>query len=307
MFSILQKKDRNQLLLESLRRFIQKGNWSDESFGKLDELLSEIGYRIEDGAISRSDVAEISTSFTKEFLAETLQGHGLRKPYGYPGDFLLLDKIYTYYKTMNPKFRIWDEYFQSQAAPKVVRNRKEYFKEVVATKCTGNSNLSLLNVVSGPGRELYELYMNLPEDRTINTTCVEVDDYAIAYSKGLNTDYLKCIEYVHSNIFKFRCDEKYDLIWSAGLFDYLNDKAFLMLLDRFKNWLLPGGEIIIGNYNQDNNPSRNYMEIMGDWHLIHRTEEQLRQLAKEAGFLNKQIKVGREELNVNLFLHIKVS
>ncbi|MGI9550300.1 MAG: hypothetical protein ACR2MT_03795 [Aurantibacter sp.] len=307
MFGLLQRKDRSQVLIESLRRFVQKGNWSDASFGKLDGLLSEIGYLIQNGTISKSDVAEISTSFTREFLAETLQGHGLRKPYGYPGDFLLLDKIYTHYKTRNPKFRIWDDYFQAQAAPLAVRNRKEYFKDVVVAKGNENCDLRLLNVVSGPGRELYELYMNLPEERTMNTTCVEVDDYAIAYSKGLNTDYLSHINYVHSNIFKFQSDEKYDLIWSAGLFDYLNDKAFSLLLERFKKWLLPVGEIVIGNFNQENNPSPNYMEIMGDWHLIRRTEEQLKELAKQAGFLNHQIKVSREELSVNLFLHLKLN
>lgn len=305
MFSILQKKDRNQLLLDSLRRFIQKGNWSDDSFDELDEILSEIGRLMQNGIITKTDVAAISTSFTDEFLAETLQGHGLRKPYGYPGDFLLLDKIYTGHKTKNPKFRIWDDYFQAQAAPQAVRNRKEYFKDVVSAKCSDNPDLKMLNVVSGPGRELYELYMNLQEDQCINTSCVEVDDYAIAYSKGLNTDHLEHIEYVHSNIFKYENHQKYDIIWSAGLFDYLNEKAFSLLLERFKNWLLPGGEIVIGNFNQENNPCRNYMEIMGDWHLIHRTEEQLRQLARQAGFLNNQIKVGREALNVNLFLHIK--
>jgi len=306
MFAILQKRDRRQVLLESLRHFVKKGNWSDQSFEKLDQLLSEIGYEMQNGTISKSDISEISTDFRKEFLAETLQGYGLRKPYGYPGDFLLLDKIFTNYKTRSSRYRIWDEYFQAQAAPCAVRNRKEYFKNVVTTKCNEYSDLSLLNVVSGPGRELYELYMNLPEGKMINTTCVEVDDYAVAYSKGLNSDYLEHIDYVHSNIFRFENEKKYDLIWSAGLFDYMNDKAFLLLLDQFKDWMLPGGEIVIGNFNEANNPSRNYMEIMGDWHLIHRTEQQLKDLAKQAGFLNSQIKVGREELNVNLFLHIKL-
>lgn len=306
MFAILQKRNRCQVLLASLKQFVQKGNWSDQSFEKLDELLSEIGYEMQNGTISKSDISEISTYFREEFLAETLQGHGLRKPYGYPGDFLLLEKIFVKYKTRDTRYRIWDDYFQAQAAPCAVRNRKEYFKDVVTTKSNENSDLKLLNVVSGSGRELYELHMNLPESKTISTTCVEVDDCAIAYSKGLNADYIEHIDYVHSNIFRFENNQKYDVIWSAGLFDYMNDKAFLLLLERFKNWLLPGGEIIIGNFNEDNNPSRNYMEIMGDWHLIHRTEQQLKDLAKRAGFLNSQIKVGREKLNINLFLHIKL-
>ena len=305
MFALLQKKDKGQVLRNKLSQFIRKGSWGNHSFDQLDELLSGIAYELKNGTVSKSDIAEISTNFSREFLAETLQGHGFRKPYGYPGDFLLLDKIFTNYKTRNSKFRIWDEYFQTQSAPRAVRNRKEYFKDLLSRKCNENPDLKLLNVVSGPGRELYELYMNLSQDTVVNTTCVEVDDYAIAYSKGLNTDYLKHIEYEHCNIFKFENDREYDVIWSAGLFDYMNDKAFLLLLNRFKKWLLPRGEIVVGNFNEENNPSRNYMEIMGDWHLIHRTEEQLLGLARQAGFRKDQVCIGREELGVNLFLHIK--
>ncbi len=306
MFALLQKKERKQTVLNSLKKFIRKGNWSDTSFEKLETLLTDIGEELQTGSISQSDIKEITTSFTKDFLAETLQGHGLRKPYGYPGDFLLLDKIFTLYKTRSPRYRIWDDYFQAQAAPQAVRNRKEYFKNLALSKLTENKDLNLLNIVSGPGRELYETYLTKPAGKSIKTTCVEVDDYAIAYSKGLNSDFTNDIRFVHSNIFKFQNENKYDFIWSAGLFDYLNDKAFQMLLSRFKKWLLPGGEIVIGNFHKGFNPSRNYMEIMGDWHLIHRTEEQLVHLAEQAGFRNNQIWVGRERLNVNLFLHIRL-
>ena len=65
------------------------------------------------------------------------------------------------------------------------------------------------------------------------------------------------------------------------------------------------GEIIIGNFNQANNPSRNYMEIIGEWYLNHRTDEELMSLAIKAGFNKENIRVGSENENVNLFLHLK--
>jgi hypothetical protein len=46
------------------------------------------------------------------------------------------------------------------------------------------------------------------------------------------------------------------------------------------------------------------MEILGDWHLIHRTEAQLLQLAIEAGFKEHQIHVSRMPDNVILYLHM---
>ncbi len=133
-----------------------------------------------------------------------------------------------------------------------------------------------------------------------------MDAEAIKHAKRLNKDYLKSIEFINKNIFRFNTDNKYDLIWSAGLFDYFDDKAFILLLSRFRKWLKPGGEIIIGNFNENHNPSRVFMELFGEWYLNHRTEEQLINLAIDAGFKKEKIKVEREPENVNLFLRIKL-
>jgi len=157
-------------------------------------------------------------------------------------------------------------------------------------------------VISGSGRELAELYEN--ETKKIQTTCIEIDAEAIAFSKELNKTNLEHIEYVSSNIFRYQTNESFDFIWAAGLFDYLNDKAFVKLLKRFKEWQKSGGEIVIGNYNEAHNPSRDYMEILGDWHLIHRTEHQLLQLARDTGFKDHEIHVSRMPDNVILYLHI---
>lgn len=162
----------------------------------------------------------------------------------------------------------------------------------------------LLNVASGPARDLKELYES-DDYASLHTTCVEMDPNAIAHAKDLNRAFEDRITYINRNIFRFRPDRQFDWIWSAGLFDYFDDKAFVLLLKRFKTWLKPGGEIIIGNFNEDYNPSRAAMEIAGDWFLIHRTEETLIQLALQAGFAKEQISVGKEELGVNLFLHIQ--
>jgi hypothetical protein len=77
------------------------------------------------------------------------------------------------------------------------------------------------------------------------------------------------------------------------------------LLRKFISWTKPGGEVIIGNFSNQN-PSRHYMELIGDWFLHHRSVENLRQFALNAGASSEQITVGKEMEGVNLFLHIKV-
>ncbi len=163
----------------------------------------------------------------------------------------------------------------------------------------------MLNIASGPARDLYEYYKE-SKNNFVKCTCIEMDAEAIKHAKRLNKDYLKSIEFINKNIFRFNTDNKYDLIWSAGLFDYFDDKAFILLLSRFRKWLKPGGEIIIGNFNENHNPSRVFMELFGEWYLNHRTEEQLINLAIDAGFKKEKIKVEREPENVNLFLRIKL-
>lgn len=106
------------------------------------------------------------------------------------------------------------------------------------------------------------------------------------------------------NVLRFMPTDKYDLIWSAGLFDYLNDRYFVGLLNRFKNNLNPYAEMVIGNFS-DNNPTRRVMEVIGQWYLLHRSSQKLTQLAINAGIAENAIYVDQEPLGINLFLRIK--
>ena len=290
--------------IQLLQEFIQNEKLSRTNFSQLNELLAITASEYTMGVILKDDLATINSSFKKGFLENTLHGRGYLKPNGYPGDYLFLDKIYINHISKNPDYAIWDEYVQQNGAPDAVRNRKEYFKNLVKSKAKTESQINVLNIISGSGRELAELYNSL-SIKNIHTTCIEIDTEAIEFSKELNKNHLEHIDYINSNIFRYQTAKTFEFIWSAGLFDYLNDKAFVKLLRRFKEWQKKGGEIVIGNYNESNNPSRNYMEILGDWHLIHRTETELIQLARDSGFEDHQIHVSRMPDNVILYLHIR--
>jgi len=61
---------------------------------------------------------------------------------------------------------------------------------------------------------------------------------------------------------------------------------------------------VIGNFSP-NNPTKNYMEIVGDWYLNHRSADRLISLTKACSVDPKNIRIGQEPEGVNLFLHIK--
>ena len=295
-----------QDVLQFMSKLQQRGSFGEESYATIDQMVSQLAQLKSNGSISDEDLAEIRHFFGPDFLENTLHGMALMKKYGYAGDFLMIDKIYTGNQTSHPFFNSWDQYFQNHAAPKAVRNRKSYFKQLVHRKLQDKQELRLLNVASGPGRDLLELYKEKDITNHLQTVCVEMDSHAIRYAEALTADYADHIRFINKNIFKFDTEEKFDIIWSAGLFDYFDNKAFVYVMSKFKNWLAPKGEIVIGNFNQQHNPTRAYMELFGDWHLHHRTREELIALAIEAGFDVQKLSVGHEEEQVNLFLHIKM-
>ncbi|MFN0033715.1 MAG: class I SAM-dependent methyltransferase [Saprospiraceae bacterium] len=256
--------------------------------------------------VSDEAVSGFKTGLGEQYLQETIHGHVLRQPFGYAGDFLVIDKIYTQHCSEKEEFGKWDQYFHRHAAPKAVRNRKDYFKRVMGRILRERKGqpTTLLNLASGPARDLAELYQTI-DPKTLKTTCVDLDAHAIEYATRLNERWLKQIEFVHRNIFKFRPEENFDVIWSAGLFDYFDDATFVGILGKIRTWANPGGEIIIGNFSEEN-PSRRYMEAFGEWFLHHRSPAQLMRIALQAGFTRAQVRVGKESEGVNLFMHLQV-
>lgn len=290
---------------EFLTDLIENGGPEPHEYAELLGLIDDLTAAVAESKHPEAETAALRGAFGEDFLLSTIHGHCLRRPYGYAGDFSIIDKIYTYHLTPDPRFRRWDEFFHTLSAPKAVRNRKHYFKQTL-TRIVGERpepEVRLLNVASGPARDVAELYGQIDPAR-LATTCVEMDPNAIRHARVLTAPFASRIRFIEKNIFRFETTEKFDVVWSAGLFDYFDDKTFVAVLRRMKTWLAEGGEIIVGNFSP-NNPNRNYMELFGNWFLYHRTEEQLAWLATEAGFSPEKIFVGQEAEGVNLFVHLR--
>jgi hypothetical protein len=98
----------------------------------------------------------------------------------------------------------------------------------------------------------------------------------------------------------------YDLIWSAGLFDYFKEKHFIYLINKYLKYLTRDGEYIIGNFSHVN-PTKRLMEVLSDWYLHHRSKYDLIRMAVEAEAHEDKVSVDMEELGINLFLRIRNS
>ena len=92
-------------------------------------------------------------------------------------------------------------------------------------------------------------------------------------------------------------DDSYDLVYSAGLFDYLKDPAVRAAGTRLVDALAPGGHAVIGNFDVAN-PTRPLMELILNWPLYHRSADDLRRLFDGLG---SGTSIEREATGVNLF------
>ena len=73
-----------------------------------------------------------------------------------------------------------------------------------------------------------------------------------------------------------------------------------MLCQRLHAYLSPGAQCFIGNFDVSN-PTRWGMEHLGDWYLIHRTRDELREVADGIG-PETAVSVDAESTGVNLIL-----
>ena len=100
-----------------------------------------------------------------------------------------------------------------------------------------------------------------------------------------------------------RCDQ-YDLIYCAGLFDYLSDQVCRQLMEVFYAMLLPGGLLIATNV--DNHPAKNQTECFLDWHLVHRSTDKMRSLAPQKA-TPENVFIKRDPSGVNVFMEVRKS
>ena len=252
----------------------------------------------------RRDPANFTRQFDelrKEYPAfhslQSIAGYCCAKPYGYAGDFKLIDRLYTHYIGDGPHIARWDAFAQAQPAAVAVRNRKSYFINLMSDRLPHR----ILNVASGPARDVLEFFKEFPE-APVTVDCLEYDAHAVRYAGSLLNGNDR-VRFTQQNILTWKAEGEYEMVWSSGLFDYFSDAVFVRVLRKLLACVAPGGQLVIGNFS-DENPNRAFMEVGMQWFLHHRSPAQLNGLARQAGAGAWRPEVRSEPAGVNLFLHL---
>lgn len=248
-----------------------------------------------------------------EFLQRGwLQWRAREKPRGYAGDHEMLGAIYQRRVTTDPLGISFDHYFLRQAAPQAVRNRMDLVRAEL-TRDRGSLEDGKKAVFIGSGAGL-EISAALRESKSCaeELWLLDLDPAAIELAERdlrttLSAEKLHCQA---ENLVRLPKKRKLlqqmadaDLVVCTGFFDYLEDDAAIELLKTFWQLLRPGGQALVFNFAPWN-PTRAYMEWIGNWYLLYRTRADLEQLARRAGLAANDFEVTAEASGVDLLLRL---
>lgn len=226
-------------------------------------------------------------------LFETAQAcpftnHSFRKPRGYQGDALLLDWIYRDYRLLRSPAvgsLAASVYRRTSASPPAtaVRWRRQHLASLIDDVATEVHAPSVLAVACGHLREA-DLSVSLQRGKVKRLVALDQDAESLREVDLRYTALDMPVETVAAPIrevivgrHKVNC---FDLIYSAGLYDYLEEKVARKLTTKLFEGLNPGGRLILTNFLKET-PDLGWTEAIMDWFLIDRDMEQIRAFAAD--------------------------
>ena len=245
-----------------------------------------------------------------------------QKPLGYAGDYEMVNMILRNPLEGSSLFsKIVNSWFLSQRPAEAHRNRVSYLAKLLL-KETGRlarrgHPARIFNLGCGPAGEVQKFLMQDEVCNDASFVLLDFNDETLQHTKkvleDIKTKFNRTtkIEVVKKSVHQVLKEEsrysarqeKYELVYCAGVFDYLSDRICKRLMEIFYDMLEPGGFLVATNIDASN-PSRNGMEYLLEWHLIHRNSTQLRALISDHAPPGS-ICVRSDETGVNIYIEVR--
>jgi extracellular factor (EF) 3-hydroxypalmitic acid methyl ester biosynthesis protein len=213
------------------------------------------------------------------------------KPLGYAGDYEMVNMMARApYEGSSLFAKILNTFFLSTPPVVAHRNRIDYLKaklvaEIERIAATGR-RARILNLGCGPAIEIQQLLES------------DIADHAEIILLDFNEETLRSVQQKFGELIKQHgrtttidtklrsvhqilkeahkpgnefIKDHYDMVYCAGLYDYLSDRICRRLNTIFYDIVSPGGLMVTTNVHS-NNPSKHWMEFVVDWHLVYRND-----------------------------------
>ncbi|MCB9871160.1 MAG: class I SAM-dependent methyltransferase [Planctomycetes bacterium] len=253
----------------------------------------------------------VQTAVLRRLESSDLVARIYRKPRGYAGDYGTIDLMYREVPSGVTQLGLLiDRSMRTQPACRAVVHRRALLAEEIRTTVadTVGRPARILSLACGPAAELFDVATD-PHIRTrVSATCVDIDNQALDHvaKRAAHEGLAPCFTRHRGNLVHLALGRQHlelppqDLVYSIGLIDYFGDSFVVRLLDWIHEQLATGGRVILGNFHP-NNPSRELMEHVLDWHLVHRDEAAMHRLFRASRFGTGCSKIRFEGEGINLF------
>ena len=245
--------------------------------------------------------AYTQTALTGLLLDAPMVDRGYNKPLGYEGDYQ--EMIYVYRDALEgPSVfaRVFHKLGCEEPLAAGVRTRKELIKQLhcqeharVLDRSQGAQPFRVTSLACGPALEVQEFIKEqdawpgrvswtlIDQEQKALSLAYRETHRALASAPGKAAD-VRCLFLAFQ---AFLDNPEIDaepgsreLIYAAGLFDYLRDHQAKRLLASLVRQLAPGGLLAVGNARVDDSQWW-FPEFVLDWSLRYRTREDMRKLA----------------------------
>jgi extracellular factor (EF) 3-hydroxypalmitic acid methyl ester biosynthesis protein len=211
----------------------------------------------------------------------TLRGY--RKPRGYAGDAVLIDLIYgsgegepLLSKATEVGRRIYAA-AMTERGIQATRGRRDYLGARIDQVCRERVRPHILSVACGHLREA-GLSSEFMAGRAGRFVALDQDRRSLRVVEKAVSG-VECLPASIAQLVDSSLDPgRFDFVYAAGLYDYLDDATGQDLLRALTRITVPGGVILIANFRPGISVA-GYMEAAMDWWLVYREPEELLALA----------------------------
>ena len=232
------------------------------------------------------------------------------KPRGYAGDAEMMDYIYGR-EDQRPGPQAdpigQSVFFYTTQAPasEGVRARRAFISTQIDRLAEERNRPHILSIAAGHLREA-SLSVAVRRRRTGRFLALDADPQSAAEVQRCYSAY--GVETVTASFTRLlgrpRHQNEFDLVYSTGLFDYLNQRTGRRLVSSMFQMLRPGGCLIVANFLPGVRDV-GYMETFMDWNLIYRTRGDMVDLTMDIPESDvKEVQLFSEECKNIVFLQM---
>ncbi len=312
----------------------RRDDLEQEIFGSIEtRVVEEVLPSMERFEEVAAEISEAETAVHKSYVRREIHPIVLcspflyrtyTKPLGYAGDYEMVNMMLRNPYEGSSAFAKLLNFALLNTEPVVAhRNRIDYLVEKLLSECArrvvkGKGKTRIFNLACGPAVEIQRFLRDYEESDLAEVDLLDFNAETLEYTRERIQEARRgggretLVRYYQRSVHQLLRaatqggEEEftnYDVVYCAGLFDYLSQRVCKRLVELFCTMVRPGGIVIVTNVAAAN-PRKAWMEYVMEWNLIYRDESEMHDLVPD-GFPVARTAVQPDSTGVNLFLEIE--